>query len=373
MRINLRGNPNRLGDEVAPHFLSVLTPAAPPVFKDGSGRLELANAIAAHPIAARVIVNRIWKGHFGTGIVDTPSNFGVNGERPTHPELLEWLAQDFVSHGWRLKRLHRMIVTSAVYQQDSTFDADKAKVDLENRLLWCRSPQRLEAEILRDAMLAVSGSLNEAMFGPPVPVRPDVHGQIVVGVDKTEGDNKMPVDVPLNGEEFRRAIYIQARRSRPLAMLHAFDAPVMEVNCERRQSSTVATQSLMLMNSPFILEQSMRFARRLQKESGEHRRQQITRAWQLAFSRDPETSELASAASFLDETSQSSDRLLILADRRLHVTGCPQLRDHDRAAPDQPARKPARMSHGTHRHHHGRQASGGEPSGHDRIACSVRR
>src|SRR4030095_14714166 len=115
---------------------------------------------------------------------------------------------------------------------------------------------------IRAAFLAVSGGLNRKMCGVPVPVRPDVHGQIVVGVDKTEGDNKMPVEVSLKGEEFRRGIYIQVRRSRPLSMLHAFDAPVMEVNCERRQSSTVATQSLLMLNSQFILDQAARFARR---------------------------------------------------------------------------------------------------------------
>ena len=137
------------------------------------------------------------------------------------------------------------------------------------------------------------------MFGPPVPVRPDVNGQIVVGLDKTTGDNKMPVEEPLNGEEFRRGVYIQVRRSRPLAMLHAFDAPVMEVNCERRQSSTVATQSLMLMNSQFMLDQAARFAERLQKESGDDRAGQVARAWQLAFSRSPTAPELADALAFL--------------------------------------------------------------------------
>jgi len=137
------------------------------------------------------------------------------------------------------------------------------------------------------------------MFGPPVPVRPDVHGQIVVGIDKSEGDNKMPVEVSLKGEEFRRGIYIQVRRSRPLAMLHAFDAPVMEVNCERRQSSTVPTQSLMLMNSQFMLDQAARFATRLQTEAGEDRTRQVTRAWRLAFSRGPTEQELTDALDFL--------------------------------------------------------------------------
>src|SRR5205823_12010456 len=138
-----------------------------------------------------------------------------------------------------------------------------------------------------------------AMFGPPVPVRPDVHGQIVVGIDKTEGDNKMPVEVPLKGEEFRRGVYVQVRRRRQLPMLHAFDAPVMEVNCDRRQSSTVATQSLMLMNSQFILDQAARFATRLQRQVGDDLPRQVTLAWQLAFNRSPTEQERADALLFL--------------------------------------------------------------------------
>src|SRR5205085_9995593 len=154
---------------------------------------------------------------------------------------------------------------------------------------------------IRDSILAVSGALNETMFGPPVPVRPDVHGQIVVGIDKTEGDNKMPVEASLRGEEFRRGTYVQVRRSRPLAMLHAFDAPVMEVNCDRRQSSTVPTQSLMLMNSEFILDQAARFARRLQTEAGNDRPSQVSRAWELAFSRRPTEPELVDSLGFLTQ------------------------------------------------------------------------
>src|SRR3954470_7065949 len=175
-------------------------------------------------------------------------------------------------------------MTSTASRQSSRHDAMGDQRDPENRYYWHKPVQRLDAEVIRDAILATSGALNKTMFGPPVPVRPDVHGQIVVGVDKTEGDNRMPVESPLRGEEFRRGTYVQVRRSRPLAMLHAFDAPVMEVNCDRRQSSTVPTQSLMLMNSQFILDQATRFARRLQTETKDDTSAQITRAWQLAFS-----------------------------------------------------------------------------------------
>ena len=304
-----RGDPKQPREAVAPGGLSVLAPpgqsielpARDPDLATSGRRLAFARWLTGgtNPLVARVLVNRIWLHHFGRGIVGTPSDFGTMGEKPSHPELLDWLANDFVEHGWRLKRLHRLIMTSTAYRQSSRRDPRSEERDPENRLYWRRPVQRLDAEVIRDAILAASGSLNKSMYGPPVPVRPDVHGQIVVGVDKTEGDNKMPVEVALNGEEFRRSVYIQVRRSRPLAMLHAFDAPVMEVNCERRQSSTVATQSLMLMNSQFLLDQAARFARRLQTEAANDPTRQLHRAWQLAFNRNPTEEELSGATEFL--------------------------------------------------------------------------
>jgi hypothetical protein len=303
-----RGDPKQPKEPILPGGLSVLAPpgesvelpAKNPTLATSGRRLAFARWLTSgtNPLVARVLVNRVWQHHFGRGLVGTPSDFGVMGERPSHPELLDWLASDFVEHGWQLKRLHKLIMTSTAYRQSSRRSARGEKRDPEVRLYWRKPVQRLDAEVIRDAMLAVSGALSEAMFGPPVPVRPDVHGQIVVGIDKTEGDNKMPVEVPLQGEEFRRGVYVQVRRSRPLAMLHAFDAPVMEVNCERRQSSTVATQSLMLMNSQFVLDQAARFARRLQNES-DHRLRQVDRAWRLAFSRSPSVPELVDALDFL--------------------------------------------------------------------------
>ena len=311
-----RGDPKHPKEAIHPGGLSVLAPPGQtvellekdPNLATSGRRLAFARWLTGgtNPLVARVLVNRVWLEHFGRGLVATPSDFGAMGERPSHPELLDWLASDFVGHGWQLKRLHKLIMTSTAYRQSSRRDARGAQRDPENRLYGRKPIQRLDAEVIRDAILSASGALNDKMFGPPVPVRPDVHGQIVVGLDKTEGDNKMPVEVPLNGEEFRRGIYVQVRRSRPLAMLHAFDAPVMEVNCERRQSSTVATQSLMLMNSQFILDQAARFAGRLQKESGDDRAGQVTRAWRLAFSRSPTAPELADALAFL---SRQTDHL----------------------------------------------------------------
>jgi hypothetical protein len=286
---------------LAPPGGPVDLPAKNPALATSGRRLAFARWLTSgtNPLVARVLVNRVWLHHFGHGLVGTPSDFGTMGERPSHPELLDWLASDFVQHGWQLKRLHKLIMTSTAYRQSSRRDRRRERRDPENRLYWRKPIQRLDAEVLRDAMLSASGAFNDKMFGPPVPVRPDVHGQIVVGLDKTEGDNKMPVEVPLHGEEFRRSVYVQVRRSRPLAMMHTFDAPVMEVNCERRQTSTVASQSLMLMNSQFILDQAARFAQRLQKEAPEDGASQVGRAWLLAFSRSPTEPELADALAFL--------------------------------------------------------------------------
>src|SRR5207247_1538034 len=303
-----RGDPKQPKEAIHPGVLTVLArpgepaelPEKDPALVTSGRRLAFARWLTSgtNPLVARVLVNRVWLEHFGRGLVGTPSDFGVMGERPSHPELLDWLASDFVQHGWQLKRLHKLIMTSTAYRQSSRRDPRRNRRDPENRLYWRKPVQRLDAEVIRDAILAASGALNEAMFGPPLPVRPDVHGQIVVGLDKTEGDNKMPVEVSLKGEEFRRSIYIQVRRSRPLAMLHAFDAPVMEVNCDRRQPSTVPTQSLMLMNSQFILDQAARFAARLQSEAGEEPSRQVVLAWRLAFNRTPTEQERADALAF---------------------------------------------------------------------------
>jgi hypothetical protein len=312
-----RGDPKQPREAVGPGALSVLAPEGQSsvefpgknAYLATSGRrLALAHWLtsATNPLVARVLVNRVWMHHFGRGIVGTPADFGVMGERPSHPELLDWLASQFTERGWRLSWLHKVIMTSTAYRQSSRSDSPGAQVDPDNRLYWRKSIQRLDAEALRDAILSVSGSLNKKMHGPPVPVRPDVHGQIVVGIDKTTGDNKMPVDVSLNGEEFRRSVYIQVRRSRPLAVLHAFDAPVMEVNCEMRQASTTPTQSLMMMNSLFVLDQAERFARRVEAESGSDRHRRVTRAWRLAFGRNPADSELEDALAFLSRHVEES-------------------------------------------------------------------
>jgi mono/diheme cytochrome c family protein len=287
---------------LAPPGRSVEIPEKDPALPTSGRRLAFARWLtsAENPIVARVIVNRVWMHHFGRGIVGTPSDFGFMGEKPTHPELLDWLASEFMSHGWSFKHLHKAIMTSTVYRQSSLRDPKKNEMDPDNYFYWRKPVHRLDAEAIRDSILASSGAINTRMFGPPVPVREDIVGQIVVGIDKKEGDNKMPVDVPMGGEEFRRSVYIQVRRSRPLAILNSFDAPVMETNCDRRRASTAPTQALMLMNSDFILSEAGRFAERLRREAGNDARQQISHAWQLAFSRPVTEHEIDRSLKFID-------------------------------------------------------------------------
>lgn len=250
-----------------------------------------------HPLVARVLVNRIWLHHFGRGIVNSPGDFGFLGERPSHPELLDWLADDFVRHGWKLKRMHKLIVTSTAYRQAS----QPTKKDPDNILLSRYPVRRLEAEVIRDSILKVSGKLNHKMFGKPVPVRVDPFGQIVIGVDTRDTAGRFTKkSVDLKGEEYRRSVYVQVRRSQPLAVLDTFDLPDMAPNCVKRNSSTVAPQALMLMNSQFIRQQAKLFAERLQKEAGSEAKAQLTLAWQLAFSRIPTAEQLTQSQAFLD-------------------------------------------------------------------------
>jgi mono/diheme cytochrome c family protein len=248
-----------------------------------------------NPLTARVLVNRVWMNHFGRGLVNTPADFGSLGEKPSHPALLDWLARDLMTGSWKLKRLHKLIMTSTAYRQSSARDPRAAEIDPEDQLYWRMPVRRLDAETLRDRILATSGVLNRKMHGPPIPVKEDAVGQIVVGVDApAAGADPGPAH-----EAFRRSLYIQVRRSQPLAMLHVFDQPVMETNCERRVVSTVATQSLMLMNSEFILQQSGYLAARIRKEAAGDPTRQVQTAWQLAFARAPEAAELETALAFL--------------------------------------------------------------------------
>ncbi len=327
-----RGDPDQPKQQLKPGDLTILAslrrvdvPEQDAALPTSGRRLAYARALTdgKHPLTTRVLVNRVWIHHFGRGIVASPSDFGTLGERPTHPELLDWLASEFVAQGWSLKKLHKTIMTSAAYQQrsggvvESGSDGGKrsptqrsstpalqnsaSQLDPDNKLLWHYPLRRLDAEQLRDSLLAVSGKLNEKLGGAPVPIMNDETGQVVVGVntDDTAGRPSGKF-VSLNGEEFRRSLYVQMRRSKPIGFMETFDAPRMEPNCELRNASTVAPQSLMLMNGEFTLTQAKFFAERVTKEAGDSTDEsKVARAWQLAFSRRPNSTEMTDALGFL--------------------------------------------------------------------------
>jgi len=257
-----------------------------------------------HPLTARVLVNRIWLHHFGRGLVNTPSDFGALGERPTHLELLDWLASEFMAQGWSVKSLHRLMVTSTTYRQSSRNELS-IKGDPENRFYARWKLRRLDAETLRDSMLAVSGKLNTTPFGAPVAIARDTAGRVVVGSQKTDGNGDPTGVDPLGDGEFRRSIYVTMRRSRPLTVLDTFDLPVMSPNCDARAVTTVAPQSLMLMNDVFVLAQSQHFAERLRGEAPGDVRAQITRAWRLLYSTEPTAAEMNECLTYLAEQAES--------------------------------------------------------------------
>ncbi len=248
----------------------------------------------AGPLLARVIINRLWQHHFGEGLVRTPNDFGVRGERPTHPELLEWLANDLVSQGWKLKRIHRMILLSSTYRQASTFDTIKAKLDPDNRLLWRKRPQRLEAEVLRDALLAVGGILNKEMYGPgfkaPIPSDAMVARNV---------KSPYPLNISDGPTVQRRSVYMFNKRVIPHPLLQAFDAPDAQQCAGKRANTTVVPQALALLNDPFVRSRAEDFAARLTKELGDDHKASIGRAYQLAFSRTPTAAELVTGMEFL--------------------------------------------------------------------------
>ncbi|HEX4610656.1 MAG TPA: PSD1 and planctomycete cytochrome C domain-containing protein [Urbifossiella sp.] len=290
------------GLAVLDDVLPLKVPATLPATGTSGRRLALADWLTdpRHPLTARVFVNRVWMHHFGRGLVGSPGDFGRLGERPTHPELLDWLAADFVASGWGVKRLHRLIVTSAAYRQSSVRDPKADAADPDNRLLGRYPLRRLDAEAVRDATLATSGKLNEMRFGPPVPVMEDDAGLVVIGKANRDGAGYKLGDESVGaGEEFRRSLYVQVRRSRPLAVLAAFDPATTEPNCEARPSSTATPQALLLLNGEFAAAQAEAFAARVRREAGADQDAQVVRAWKLAYLRGPTEGEAAAARSFL--------------------------------------------------------------------------
>jgi hypothetical protein len=252
----------------------------------------------AGALLARVMVNRVWQHHFGEGLARTVSDLGVRGERPTHPELLEWLTHDFVTGDWRLKRLHRLILTSSVYQQDTAFDEARSQVDPDNRLLWRRRPQRLEAEILRDAVLSVSGTLNLEPFGPAF--KPPIPAEAIVARNTK---NPYPQDAQDTPQTRRRTVYMFHKRVTQHPLMQVFDGPDAAVSCGRRSTTTVAPQALALLNDALLRQRSVDFARRLLAESDQPQ-QWALRGFYLALSRPPSEDERAAATQFVEQQHQ---------------------------------------------------------------------
>jgi len=290
-----RGDPTQKREPVNPGAIQGLGPALEQSAEtpEQQRRLALARWLIdpKNPLTARVMVNRIWQHHFGHGIVDTPSDFGLNGARPTHPELLDWLACAFVSQGWDIKAVHRLIVLSRTYRQSSRSNTKASAVDADGRLLWRFPPRRLEAEPLRDSILSVSGNLDLRMGGP--------------GFDLFEPNgNYVKVYIPkqrFGPAEWRRMVYQSKPRMRLDDTFGAFDCPDGGQIAPKRTSSTTPLQALSLLNSPFILEQSAIFAKRLEKEAGLGPDEQVRRAFRLAFNRDPSPAEAETALNVISE------------------------------------------------------------------------
>ncbi len=287
--IFVRGNPHQRGKTVPRQFLKVLAGPDRKPFQKGSGRLELAQAIAdpANPLTPRVLVNRVWQWHFGQGLVTTPSDFGLRSDPPSHPDLLDDLARSFLESGWSIKALHRRIMLSSTYQQSSDLRTDCLERDPQNRLLWRYNRQRLDFESMRDAVLAVAGTLDATMGGPSVAL----------------------LESP---PSTRRTIYGFIDRQNLDGVYRTFDFAVPDATSPKRFVTTVPQQALFLMNSPFVQQQAGKLAEAVEREAnpstqgGEDR---VCRLYRRVLGRSPESSELALGTSFLKRHEPASDAL----------------------------------------------------------------
>jgi hypothetical protein len=248
---------------------------------------------AENPLVARVMVNRIWQWVFGEGLVATENDFGVAGDTPSHPRLLDYLASEFIDSGWSVKHLVRLLAGSSTFAQASDWNPQAARVDHDNRLLWRWQPRRLEAEAVRDSMLAVSGSLNPSMHGPSMfPRLPDsvLAGQSMPGLNWGEPDPE---------QNLRRSIYIFVKRSLAVPELELLDSPDTTSSCEQRRVSTTGPQALTFLNGDFAHEQARRLARRVMRATGDERDNQVRGAFRMGLARGPRPDELKAALDFL--------------------------------------------------------------------------
>jgi hypothetical protein len=291
------GELSRPGEEVAPDFPGAMIADGVTHPAEG-GRRELARWLTSteNPLTARVIVNRVWQHHFGTGLVATPSDFGRNGKRPTHPELLDWLAREFMRNGWSLKKLHRLILTSDAYRRASWNNTTASSKDPENKLLWRFPRRRLDAEAIRDTLLVVSGTLNRAMGGP------GVYAKLPVGinVELPNNDKELSWGMATESDNCRRSIYLFQRRALTYPLMEVFDAAPMNQSCAARTQTTVAPQALTLFNGEFTRECAGHFAKRVEAEAGTDTARQIAHAFELAFTRLPNEVERTASFNFLE-------------------------------------------------------------------------
>jgi hypothetical protein len=306
-----RGDYQNKGDAVGMRPLGVLLPdGAPELPQDTQHpRAELAKWVAdpENPLTARVMVNRIWQFHFGRGIVATPNDFGRMGERPTHPELLDYLANEFVQSGFSVKHIHRLILNSNTYRQaSSTVNAAAMEKDPENKLLWKFNRRRLEAEEIRDAMLAISGTLNEKQGGPSVIVPID---QTLVSALYKPSQWAVTKDP---AEHSRRSVYLLAKRNLRLPFMEVFDAPDTLGSCPRRESSTHAPQALELLNGDLANRNAELLAKRLETEGGADLRKQVDLAYRLVAGRAASAKEMQESVAFLKTGSRREFSLAVL-------------------------------------------------------------
>ncbi|MFN0106786.1 MAG: PSD1 and planctomycete cytochrome C domain-containing protein [Bryobacteraceae bacterium] len=303
VRLHIRGNHQNLGEHVPRHFLQVMWRSSEPPRVQGSGRLEYADWLTndGAPLLARVYVNRVWKNHFGHGLVRTADNFGLTGERPSHRELLDYLAAKFIDDGWSTKKLHKEILLSSAYRMSSRAAESAATADPRNDLLHHFPVHRLEAESVRDAMLSVAGTLQTQLYGPSV----------VPYISKYQDGRGKPKSGPLDGAG-RRSIYIQVRRNFLTPMFLAFDYPLPISTLGARGTSTVPSQALILMNNEFVLQQAGKWAERVSLEAGTDNGARVKLLFRQAFGRAPEKWEADESLQFLDNGRPLADLAHVL-------------------------------------------------------------
>ncbi len=339
-----RGDHGQPRQAVTPGELAILgnpvIPVDDPNLPTTGRRLAYAKWLTSgqHPLVGRALMNRVWMHHFGRGIVNTPGDLGMLGERPSHPELLDYLAGRFVETGWSLKAMHREMMLSRTYRQSARNDAAQA-ADPDNTLFGRYRIRRLDAETIRDAMLAVSGKLNPEMYGAPVTVGKTGDGRMIPGVEIFNGNKTIVLKVDTSSPAvYRRSVYLQQRRSGPATALATFDLPNMDPNCERRDLTTVAPQSLFLMNDEFVIERAKDLAARVIKEHPADENAQVRAAWVLTQGREPSAKELADFNRLLAEQTEHFAKLKpvkTVADTALKVKPV-KVKSTSKKAPPQP-------------------------------------